>query len=121
MKIGAAGVVLDGVIRDSEEIRESGYPVFATGTSPNGPYKEGPGEINFSITCGDKVIDPGDVIVADSDGVVVVQKDVLAECIEKIKKIIDMETQIMTTMEKYVEGRPLLPNLNQILKNKGLE
>ena len=48
------------------------YPIYATGTNPGGPYKEGPGEINVPISCGGISINPGDIIVMDEDGVIVI-------------------------------------------------
>lgn len=51
-----------------------GFPVYATGTTPGGPYKEGPGEINVPIACGEISVNPGDIILADPDGVVVIPR-----------------------------------------------
>ena len=78
MAIGMAGMIVNGGIRDAAEIRELGFPLFARGINPNGPSKEGPGEINFPISCGGRIVNPGDVIVADDDGVVVVPKGLAA-------------------------------------------
>lgn len=70
----AGGIILDGPIRDIDEIRKWDFPVYATGTTPGGPYKEGPGEVNVPISCGEIPVNPGDIIVADPDGVVVVPR-----------------------------------------------
>ncbi len=67
---GAAGLVLDGAIRDVEEIGRRDFPVFARSAIHLGPYKNGPGEINVPISIGGMVVRPGDVIVGDSDGIV---------------------------------------------------
>jgi regulator of RNase E activity RraA len=67
-----AGIVLDGPIRDIDEIGKWDFPVYATGTTPGGPYKEGPGEINVPISCGEISVHPGDIILADPDGVIVI-------------------------------------------------
>jgi regulator of RNase E activity RraA len=67
-----AGIVLDGPIRDIDEIQNLDFPVYATGTTPGGPYKEGPGEVNVPISCGEISVNPGDIIVADPDGVIVI-------------------------------------------------
>jgi 4-hydroxy-4-methyl-2-oxoglutarate aldolase len=72
---GIAGVILDAAVRDSFEIREMGYPVFSVGTNPNGPTKFVPGRINHPICAGGIAISPGDLIVADADGVVVVERE----------------------------------------------
>lgn len=69
---GIAGFVVDGLVRDLPGIRELGLPVFALGTTPIGPLHRGPGEINFPISCGGVVTNPGDVILADDAGIVVV-------------------------------------------------
>lgn len=69
---GAAGVVIDGAIRDSRSLRSAGIPVFATGCNHQGPYKNGPGSIGGIVTIGGSILCPGDVIVGDTDGVVIV-------------------------------------------------
>jgi len=80
---GLAGFVADGAVRDASEIREDGLPTFARGvTTVMGPI-DGPGEVNVPIACGGVVVNPGDIIVADEDGIVVVRpseaEEVLAE------------------------------------------
>jgi RraA family protein len=72
---GIAGVIIDAAVRDSEEIREMGYPVFSVGTNPNGPTKFVPGRINHPIGIGGITVSPGDLIVADADGVVVLERE----------------------------------------------
>lgn len=64
-----AGFVIDGAIRDCAAIREGGLPVFAKGISHRGPYKDGPGEINGRVSVDGMVVEAGDLIVADDDGV----------------------------------------------------
>jgi regulator of RNase E activity RraA len=68
-------VVLDAACRDSEEIRELGFPFYSTGTNPNGPTKFVPGRVNHPISAGGIAINPGDLVVADADGVVVVERN----------------------------------------------
>ena len=74
-QLGLAGVVLDASIRDTEELRELGFPVWAVGANPNGPTKFVPGRINWPISCGGVTVNPGDLIVGDADGVVVVERE----------------------------------------------
>ena len=74
-QLGLAGVVLDASIRDTEELRELGFPVWAVGANPNGPTKFVPGRINWPINCGGVTVNPGDLIVGDADGVVVVERE----------------------------------------------
>jgi RraA family protein len=69
---GIAGFVVDGYVRDIEDVRKHEFPVFARGTTPIGPLHRGPGEINFPICCGGVVVHPGDIIVGDASGIVVV-------------------------------------------------
>ena len=81
----AAGIVLDGPIRDSDEIGSWDFPVYATGTNPGGPYKDGPGEINVPVSCGNISVNPGDIILADPDGVIVIPRQDAAEILEAAK------------------------------------
>lgn len=74
-KLGIAGVVVDGAVRDSLEIEEMGFPVFSFGTNPNGPTKLAPGRIGHPVTVGGVTVHAGDFILGDADGVVVVERD----------------------------------------------
>ena len=67
-----AGFVIDGAVRDTEELAIRDLPVFARGVSPRGPTREGPGEINIAISIGGTIVQPGDIVVGDADGVVFV-------------------------------------------------
>lgn len=80
-----AGFIVDGLIRDLPEIIPLNFPVFARGTTPIGPLHRGPGEINFPIQCGGVVVNPGDLIVADGAGIVVVPREIAAETAERLK------------------------------------
>jgi len=88
-----AGIVIDGPIRDLDAIREMGLPIYATGACPGGPFKEGPGEINVPVACGNITVNPGDVIVADWDGICVVPRQEAAEILERSKEkyVVDQE------------------------------
>ena len=78
-KIGMGGVVIYGSIRDSGEIRKGGFPVFACGVTHRGPYKDGPGEINVRIALDGMVVEPGDLIIGDDDGLLCVPFDQVEE------------------------------------------
>ncbi len=82
---GIAGFVIDGLIRDLQGVVETGMPVYAYGVTPIGPLHRGPGELNFSVSCGGIVVFPGDIIVADKNGVVVVRRDFASEVLERLK------------------------------------
>jgi len=82
-KRGIAAVVTDGVVRDVAQCREADLPVWATGLTPVGPTKLGPGQINFPLSCGGVIVNPGDVIFADEDGVIVVPQDELEAVIAR--------------------------------------
>jgi RraA family protein len=66
------GLVIFGAVRDSATLREGRFPVFALGATPRGPYKNGPGEIGHPICIGGMVIEPGDIVVGDADGVIAI-------------------------------------------------
>jgi RraA family protein len=82
---GAAGFVIDGLIRDLPEVKKVGLPVYARGVSPIGPLHRGPGEINYPISCGGIVVKAGDIIAADESGVVVVRQDFAESVLEKLR------------------------------------
>src|SRR5262249_7912923 len=83
--LGVAGFVVDGLIRDAAGVARSGMPVFARGITPIGPLHRGPGEVNYPVQCGGVVVFPGDVIIADRDGVVVVPRDFASELLERCR------------------------------------
>ncbi len=72
--LGVAAVVIDGAVRDSEAIRELGFPMFAAGLNPNGPTKFIPGRLNHPISVGGVTVNPGDLVVGDADGVTVIER-----------------------------------------------
>lgn len=81
---GIAAFVIDGLIRDVPGIKECDFPVYARGITPIGPLHRGPGEINYPISCGGIVVNPGDIICGDEDGVTVVKKDFAEELLERL-------------------------------------
>ncbi|TLM83634.1 methyltransferase [Pseudarthrobacter sp. NamE2] len=84
---GIAGFALDGAARDAETLGEIGMPVFARATSPAGPYKDGPFRIGTAVAFGGVPVLPGDVIVGDSDGVVVVPRDLAEKVAEAAEAV----------------------------------
>ncbi len=82
-KKGLSGIVVNGAIRDVAELRLSTVPVFAAGVTHRGPYKNGPGEINYPVAIDGMVICSGDIVVGDDDGLLCIpQQDALAVCVE---------------------------------------
>lgn len=75
MKRGVVGIVVDGALRDRRDLEEMGFPAWARGTSPAGPYKNGPGGSGVAVSVGGVVVHQGDLVAADDDGVIVVPRD----------------------------------------------
>ena len=117
IKLGVAGIVADGCLRDAQEIRESGFPTFCAGLSPNGPFKEGPGEINFPISCGGQVVEPGNLIIGDDDGVVVLKKEFAATTIDQVYKVIEREEN---RLKEIADGKVIRPGIDEVLTQKGI-
>jgi RraA family protein len=83
---GFAGFLVDGLVRDLPAIRRLGdFPVYARGVTPTGPLHRGPGEINYPVCAGGIVVEPGDIIVGDDIGVVVVPKEIAADLLERLE------------------------------------
>ena len=99
--LGVAGVVIDGAVRDSEAIRELGFPMYAAGLNPNGPTKSVAGRLNHPISIGGVSVNPGDLVVGDADGVTVIERakamDLLPLAAEKVaaetKRIADIRSR----------------------------
>jgi len=113
-----AGIVIDGPIRDIDEIQHLDFPVYATGTTPGGPYKEGPGEVNVPISCGEISIDPGDIILADSDGVIVIPKKDAEVILKEAQKLQAADAAKVVESGKGTVNREWV---DRILKEKGFE
>ena len=114
-KRGVAGFIVDGVIRDIGESRANGFPLFARGRSPIPAAKEGPGEINHPIRCGGVVVHPGDMVVADDEGIVVIP---LAKAEEVLKKAqAKAEADARTTLDAWEKNHR--SKIDASLKAKG--
>jgi regulator of RNase E activity RraA len=101
-RIGLAGVVIDGAIRDVAEIRSRDFPVYARGVTHRGPYKDGPGEINVPISVGGMVVNPGDILLGDQDGLLAIAPEDAADLIVKARGVLEAEAKTMQAMR---EGR----------------
>ena len=105
-KLGIAGVVLDAAHRDTEELRALGFPIYSVGSNPNGPTKFVPGRINWPISCGGVAVNPGDLIVGDADGVVVVEREKAASLLDLAAQKV---TEERTRIADIVAGRNVRP------------
>jgi regulator of RNase E activity RraA len=105
-KMGIVGVIVDGTVRDSGALEAMGLPVYSRGLSPNGCNKDGGGEVGTAIACGGVAVRPGDIIVADADGIAVVPladaTDVAMAAIAKVES----EEKRAAEINKGVITRP---------------
>lgn len=113
-----AGIVIDGPIRDIDLISKSNCPIYATGTTPGGPYKEGPGEVNVPISIGGIAVNPGDIILGDKDGVIVIPKNDAVDLIEKAEA---NAQQDHAKAVKASEGTANRDWVKETLEKKGVE
>ena len=111
------GIVVDGAIRDVEAITHIGMPAFSRSISPGACDKDGPGEVNVPISCGGTVVAPGDVVVGDADGVVVVPRAHAAEVLQLVAELIERER---TRMAEIRAGQLFLPDVDELLRKKGV-
>ena len=111
-QLGIAGVIVDGAVRDSLEIDEMDFPVFSVGTNPNGPTKNIGGRIGHPISCGGVSVKAGDFVLADADGIVVVERDQLAQLIPAAhKKVEDEAKRIAQIQQGQTAASWLVPSL----------
>lgn len=118
VKKGIAGFLIDGAIRDSGALKKMEFSVFARGTTPKGPYKDGPGEINVPVSCGGAVVNPGDIIVGDEDGVVIISQKDAIDVLEKTRITNEKEASIFKAIEAGTFDRSWV---DQALTEKGCE
>lgn len=102
-KRGIAGFVINGAIRDRMELARMDFPVFARASCPNGPYKNGPGEINVPVDLGGRVICPGDLLIGDGNGLVSIRPAEAEQVLREARDILDKEEAMMRQIEQ--EGR----------------
>lgn len=95
---GAAGFVIDGAIRDSGAIGRNDFPCFARSAIHRGPYKDGPGAINVAVCIGGMVVNPGDIVVGDEDGLVAFPVEGAAELLKAVQAQEAREAEIMRSI-----------------------
>jgi 4-hydroxy-4-methyl-2-oxoglutarate aldolase len=113
----AAGMITDGLVRDLEGLRNINLPVYAAGTSPLVPTKHGPGTVGLPITLGSVVIHPGDLVIADDDGIVIVPP---AEFARVSDKLIALREQDAKLEQRVRAGATEPPDFEQLLERVGV-
>lgn len=114
---GLAGVILDGAVRDLSWIREHDFPVFAAGVTHRGPYKDGPGEINFPISIDGNPVNPGDLVIGDDDGALAVAIDEVEEVYAAAVKKHEAETRQLAAIEQGKNNRTWV---DEALRERGI-
>lgn len=104
--LGVAAVVIDGAVRDSEAIRELGFPMYAAGLNPNGPTKFVPGRVNHPVSLGGVTVFPGDLVVGDADGVTVIERDKAALLLPLAEEKVAAETRRIADIRSRKALRP---------------
>ena len=119
MKRGIAGLVIDGAVRDASAIEAMGFPVFCRGLSIKSTGKAHAGKVNVPLCIGGVVIRPGDIIVGDRDGLVVVEPDKLASVLESARGREAKEAGFRSAIENGASTAELL-GLMATLESLGL-
>ena len=115
---GIAGFVVDGAIRDNRSLRDMDFPVYARAVQPNGPYKNGPGAIGVPVCIGGRVVRPGDIILGDADGIVIIRPEDAQETLEKGRSQYAMEQE---TFRQIAAGTYDRGWVDRALAEKGCE
>jgi 4-hydroxy-4-methyl-2-oxoglutarate aldolase len=117
VKIGIRAVIVDGTVRDVEALDRLKLPVYSRGLSPNGCNKDGAGEVGTVIACGGVAVRPGDVIVADRDGVTVVPFDDAEEVARLAAAQVERERKRLAEIER---GAIVRPEIDEVLRKLGV-
>jgi 4-hydroxy-4-methyl-2-oxoglutarate aldolase len=96
---GVAAVIVDGAIRDVAELRDSGLAIYCRGAVPNGPHKGFGGSVNVPIQCGGTPVDPGDLLVGDDDGIVVIRPAQMDGLLDRAKARIAHEEEVLREID----------------------
>jgi regulator of RNase E activity RraA len=115
--VDLGGIVVDGAIRDVDGLDAIQFPAFSRTVSPGACDKDGPGEINVPICCGGVVVSPGDLIVGDADGVVVVPRDDAAVVLEAAMQFLHREEK---RIEEIRLGQVVRGDVDELLRSRGV-
>lgn len=97
---GLGGVVMDAAVRDRDAIERHGFPVFSTAVLPGGTFKTNPGSINVPVSVAGAAVEPGDIVVGDADGVVVVPQGMAREVLEIARGILAREVEMTERVQR---------------------
>jgi 4-hydroxy-4-methyl-2-oxoglutarate aldolase len=97
---GIVGLVIDGGCRDIRSLRKRGFPVWSAGVSVHGTVKIHPGTVNQPVSVGGVVVEPGDYVVADDDGVVVISASSIDDALDAAEKRVEKEDRIMSELQQ---------------------
>ena len=111
------GIVVDGAIRDVDGLKALEFPAFSRTVSPGASDKDGPGEINVPISCGNTVVMPGDIVVGDDDGLAVVPREDAAEVLEKVMALEEREKRRIAAIKG---GELFKAEIDETLRSKGV-
>ena len=115
--IGLGGVVVDGAVRDVAALAGLRLPVFSRSVCAGGCDKDGPGEINVPISCGNTVVMPGDILVGDADGVAIVPREEAEEVLKLVQGLKERETRRIAEIRS---GKVFKSEINDTLRAKGV-
>jgi RraA family protein len=113
---GVAGFVIDGAVRDTEDLAARDLPVFARGVSPRGPTREGPGEINVAVSIGGTAVHPGDIVVGDADGLVFVPSAQANALLAAVNSLLAKERALL---DSIAQGKADRRWVDETLRAKG--
>ena len=114
---GFAGIVIDGAIRDATAYRDDRWPCYARGVCHRGPYKDGPGEINVPVSISGMVVNPGDIVVGDDDGVVFITPAEARDVAAASRKKVDAEAKTLDSIARRAYDDQWI---DEVLKAKGV-
>lgn len=116
---GVRALVIDAGVRDTRTLRQMGFPVWSRAVSAQGTIKETLGSVNLPIICGGQLVNPGDVVVANDDGVVIVRRDEVTQVLEATRRRADLEEQKALRLASGELGLDIY-NMRPRLAEKGL-
>jgi 4-hydroxy-4-methyl-2-oxoglutarate aldolase len=112
------GLAIDGCVRDSAEIIEMGFPIFCRGTCMRGTVKQTLGSVNHSVLFGDVVVNPGDLVLGDDDGIVIIAQSKLEDVLEATRQRVEKEKEKAAALKQGVSSVEL-NKLDQVFERLG--